>query len=132
MVAVAARHHSKPDVLTLLTHRNPGIFSTLSLSALLCCLFAGSHPQVAHAQAVPANAIAITEQDVEQPIAAGIEYYEDGSELLTIADVLAPNFNVNFIPHQRDIVHFGLTSSAYLVAIQAGLVGCQSGDHTNS
>lgn len=48
-------------------------------------------------------------------IANAVEYYEDSSESLTIDDVLAPNFNVNFIPHDEDILHFGITSSAYWV-----------------
>lgn len=113
VAARSIRYHPKPDVLTLPKHRNSGFYSALSLPALLCCLLSAVQPEVAHAQAILADAIAITDQAAEQPLAADIEYYEDGSELLTISDVLAPNFNVNFIPHQRDIVHFGLTSSAY-------------------
>ena len=46
-------------------------------------------------------------------IAEYIEYYEDASEALTIEDVLSPNFSVNFIPHDRDLFHFGITSSAF-------------------
>ena len=42
-------------------------------------------------------------------------YYEDSSESLTIDDVLAPTFGVNFINHDADILHFGITSSAYWV-----------------
>ncbi|MCH8176455.1 MAG: hypothetical protein IIC59_14870, partial [Proteobacteria bacterium] len=49
------------------------------------------------------------------PIAEFVEYYEDASETLRIDDVLAPNFGVNFIPHDRDILHFGITSSAYWI-----------------
>jgi len=48
-------------------------------------------------------------------LASSVEYYEDSSEELTIDDVLAPNFGVNFIPHDEDILHFGITSSAYWV-----------------
>jgi two-component system, sensor histidine kinase LadS len=48
-------------------------------------------------------------------LANSVEYYEDASELLTIDDVLAPNFSVNFIPHNLDILHFGVTSSAYWI-----------------
>jgi signal transduction histidine kinase/DNA-binding response OmpR family regulator len=48
-------------------------------------------------------------------IADAVEYYEDGSESLTIDDVLAENFSVNFIPHNEDILHFGITSSAYWI-----------------
>ncbi len=50
-------------------------------------------------------------------IASSFEIYEDSSESLTIAEVTAPNFNVNFIPHERDILHFGITSSAYWLRI---------------
>tara|TARA_B100002003_G_scaffold251903_1_gene298740 strand:+ start:8617 stop:9018 length:402 start_codon:yes stop_codon:yes gene_type:complete len=46
-------------------------------------------------------------------IAANIEYYEDRSESLDIEDVLTPSFSVNFIPHDRELFHFGITSSAY-------------------
>ena len=46
-----------------------------------------------------------------------IEYYEDASELLTIDDVLAENFDVNFIPYNRDLLNFGITSSAYWVRL---------------
>jgi signal transduction histidine kinase/CheY-like chemotaxis protein len=46
-------------------------------------------------------------------IAAGIEYYEDRSESLDIEDVLTPSFSVNFIPHDGELFHFGITSSAY-------------------
>ena len=48
-------------------------------------------------------------------LANAVEYYEDGSESLTIDDVLAENFAVNFIPHNGDILHFGITSSAYWI-----------------
>ena len=46
-------------------------------------------------------------------IADAVDYYEDSSESLTIDDVLAPNFGVNFISHDDDILHFAITSSAY-------------------
>ena len=49
------------------------------------------------------------------PIAEFVEYYEDASETLSIDEVLAPSFGVNFIPHSRDILHFGITSSAYWI-----------------
>ncbi len=46
-----------------------------------------------------------------------MEYYEDASELLTIEDVLAENFDVNFIPFDGDLLNFGITSSAYWVRL---------------
>ncbi|MCH7670577.1 MAG: hypothetical protein IIB72_00270, partial [Proteobacteria bacterium] len=49
------------------------------------------------------------------PIAEFVEYYEDASETLSIDEVLAPSFGVNFIAHSRDILHFGITSSAYWI-----------------
>lgn len=48
-------------------------------------------------------------------IANAVSYYEDSSESLSIDDVLAPNFGVNFIEHDADILHFGISSSAYWV-----------------
>ena len=50
-------------------------------------------------------------------VAQFVEYYEDSSESLTIAEVTAANFNVNFIPHNRDILHFGISSSAYWIRV---------------
>lgn len=44
-----------------------------------------------------------------------VEYYEDSTEQLTIDDVLNTNFNVNFIPYNRELLNFGLTSSAYWI-----------------
>jgi hypothetical protein len=48
-------------------------------------------------------------------LANAVDYYEDSSESLTIDNVLAPNFGVNFIAHDEDILHFGITSSAYWI-----------------
>jgi signal transduction histidine kinase/DNA-binding response OmpR family regulator len=59
------------------------------------------------------QSITVLESDEPQSIARSIEYYEDKSEVLTIDDVLAPQFSVNFLPNSRDILHFGITSSAY-------------------
>lgn len=77
----------------------------IAMLLLPTCLLAGS---AAHGQA-----ISIGNNTAEMAIANQIEYYEDSSELLSIDDVLAPNFDVNFIRHNRDIVNFGLTSSAF-------------------
>ncbi len=63
----------------------------------------------------PAQTIKVSSQPGPQSIAANIEYYEDASESLSIEDVLSPNFSVNFLPHNRDILHFGITSSAYWI-----------------
>ena len=46
-----------------------------------------------------------------------VEYYEDSSESLTIEEVTAANFDVNFIPHDRDILHFGISSAAYWIRV---------------
>ena len=43
----------------------------------------------------------------ETAVTTFVEYYEDSSESLTIEEVTAANFDVNFIPHDRDILHFG-------------------------
>ncbi|NKB35429.1 MAG: response regulator [Pseudomonadales bacterium] len=70
--------------------------------------FLGMHFAVAQIQP-----ITVTNDPQPLSVAEYVEYYEDSSEALTIDDVLAPNFGVNFIPHNRDILHFGITSSAY-------------------
>lgn len=62
-----------------------------------------------------AQSIVINSDSGPQSIAMDIEYYEDASESLTIEDVLTPSFAVNFIPHDREILHFGITSSAYWI-----------------
>lgn len=79
-----------------------------SFVALTLLVVVGGLPPVATAQTP-----LVVDDSPSQSIAPHIEYYEDSSELLGITDVLAPNFDVNFIPNNRDIVHFGLTSSAY-------------------
>ena len=65
--------------------------------------------------ALPAfsQTIQMSENTDRIAIAEYVEYYEDSSEALTIDDVLAPNFSVNFIPHDRDILHFCITNSAF-------------------
>lgn len=70
------------------------------------------------ASVLAAQQIVIDADTIQTPIAQYVEYYEDSSETLTIEEVLAPNFDVNFIPHTRDILHFGMTSSAYWVRFQ--------------
>ncbi len=77
--------------------------AVLAIALLLC------------AGLVQADTIVVDDELDFVPIAASVEYYEDGSESLTIDDVLAPNFSVNFIPHTGDIIHFGITSSAYWI-----------------
>lgn len=62
-----------------------------------------------------AQPIKISSEPGPQAVAANIEYYEDASESLSIADVLSPGFSVNFLPYNRDILHFGITSSAYWI-----------------
>ncbi|MDA1369524.1 MAG: sensor histidine kinase [Proteobacteria bacterium] len=62
-----------------------------------------------------AQQITIDPEQERLSIAEYIEYYEDGSEALTIDDVLTPNFSVNFIPHDRNLFHFGITSSAFWI-----------------
>ena len=60
-----------------------------------------------------AQTIKISSEPGPQAVAENIEYYEDASESLSIEDVLSPRFSVNFLPYNRDILHFGITSSAY-------------------
>ena len=73
------------------------------------CVFIGFTTQVAAQQIIIDPAIE------KLAIAEFVEYYEDSSEALTIDDVLSPNFGVNFIPHDRELLNFGITSSAYWV-----------------
>lgn len=64
---------------------------------------------------VSAQTVVIDPDSDQQSIANSVEYYEDSSEALAIDDVLTSGFNVNFIPHSQDILHFGVTSSAYWI-----------------
>jgi signal transduction histidine kinase/CheY-like chemotaxis protein len=77
--------------------------SLLAITALLCI-------NLGHADTV------LVDRETEfMALADAVDYYEDSSEALTIDDVLAPNFGVNFIAHDEDSLHFGITSSAYWV-----------------
>ncbi len=80
-------------------------FSLFSIAVLLTSLgtFLSAHGQ----------AVQVDNAAESTAIAQFVEYYEDASELLRVEDILAPNFDVNFIPHDRDRIHFGITSSAY-------------------
>lgn len=51
------------------------------------------------------------------PIGAYVEFYEDSSESLSIDEVLEPGFGVNFIPHDNELLNFGITSSAYWIRV---------------
>lgn len=64
-----------------------------------------------------AQQVVVDPNSDKQSIAGAVEYFEDSSETLTIEDVLAPGFGANFIPHERDILHFGITSSAYWIRL---------------
>ncbi len=77
--------------------------AVLALALLLCVGFAN------------ADTVVVDYESDFVALADSVEYYEDGTEALTIDDVLAPNFGVNFIPHNGDILHFGITSAAYWV-----------------
>ena len=79
----------------------------------LCCLLSATVAQSSYGQATGSPRIVITDDQSQIAIAGNIEYYEDSSELLSVTDILAPNFDVNFIPHRNNIVHFGLTSATY-------------------
>ncbi|MFK7864906.1 MAG: 7TM diverse intracellular signaling domain-containing protein [Pseudohongiellaceae bacterium] len=68
-----------------------------------------------YSQVLQAQSVAITTEPGPQAITANLEYYEDASEALSIDDVLNPGFSVNFLPHNRDIFHFGITSAAYWI-----------------
>lgn len=88
----------------LLGHKYPSI-----VSALLACILL---------PAVHAQPISLSDGEGRLNIAQFVEYYEDSSEELGIEDVLAANFGVNFIPHDKELLHFGITSSAYWVRFQ--------------
>ncbi|MFT4860851.1 MAG: signal transduction histidine kinase/CheY-like chemotaxis protein [Pseudohongiellaceae bacterium] len=70
---------------------------------------------LATASLVSGQSITVLDSDEPQSIANAVEYYEDKSESLTLDDVLASQFAVNFLPNNRDILHFGITSSAYWI-----------------
>lgn len=82
------------------------ILSKLVLLFSLCVTLLSSNQ-------VSADDIVVTASSTQQPLGIHVEYYEDASELLTIEDVIATNFDVNFLPNNRDTLHFGITSSAY-------------------
>ncbi len=86
------------------------IIRKIGLSLVGSLLASALWTSLANAQVVTVNPA--SEFDT---IASSVEYYEDSSESLTIDDVLAANFAVNFISHDRDILHFGVTSSAYWI-----------------
>lgn len=75
----------------------------LAIAALLCISL--SH----------ADTVLVDRESEFLALADAVDYYEDSSESLTIDDVLAPNFGVNFIAHDEDALHFGITSSAYWI-----------------
>lgn len=62
-----------------------------------------------------AQTIVVSDAVESVPVTLSVEYYEDSSEALTIEEVLAPSFDVNFIPHDRELLNFGITSAAYWV-----------------
>ena len=67
----------------------------LAITALLCISL--SH----------ASTVLVDSESEFLHIADAVDYYEDSSESLTIDDVVAPNFGVNFIAHDEDILNFG-------------------------
>jgi two-component system, sensor histidine kinase LadS len=75
----------------------------LAISVLLCMSL------------IHADTVLVDRQTEFLALADAVDYYEDSSEALTIDDVLAPNFGVNFIAHDEDTLHFGITSSAYWI-----------------
>lgn len=77
--------------------------------------------------AAAAQAIEVRPDSETIPVTESVEYYEDSSELLTIEDVLAPDFAVNFIPYNRDLLNFGITSSAYWVRFTMDWSGMEPG-----
>ncbi len=72
--------------------------------------------------------ITVDPSDDRLAITSHVEYYEDSSEALRIDDILAPNFGVNFIPHDRDILHFGITSSAFWIRFEIDWSQLPEGD----
>ena len=62
-----------------------------------------------------AQSIVVTQGADPVAVTTSVEFYEDSSEALTIDEVLAPSFDVNFIPYDRELLHFGMTSAAYWV-----------------
>jgi len=69
------------------------------LGIVVCCLLPGLNF---------AETIQVDENLDAVAVTLSVEYYEDSSEALSIDDVLATSFDVNFIPHDRDLLHFGM------------------------
>lgn len=84
--------------------RNLGYKEALLAIAALLCINLGH-----------ADTVLVDRESEFLALAGAVDYYEDSTESLTINDVLATNFSVNFIPHDEDILHFGITSSAYWI-----------------
>ena len=66
------------------------------------------HAPASWAQLIPAGNI-----NGSLELGPFIEYYEDQTESLSFEDITSPGFGVNFIPYDRDILHFGITQAAY-------------------
>lgn len=91
------------------------MYNSLTIKSLF--LFALISSALLAAGNANAQQVVVDPNSAKQSIASAIEYFEDSSETLTIDDVLAPGFGTDFIPHNRDILHFGITSSAYWIRI---------------
>lgn len=91
------------------------MYNSLTIKSLF--LFALISSALLAAGNANAQQVVVDPNSAKQSIANAIEYFEDSSETLTIDDVLAPDFGTDFIPHNRDILHFGITSSAYWIRI---------------
>lgn len=91
------------------------LYMRSSNSSKYVCLFLLAAVFLLGSKSLPAQTIIVTDEPGPQAITTSIEYYEDASESLSIDDVLSPGFSVNFLPHNRDIFHFGITSAAYWI-----------------
>ncbi len=60
-----------------------------------------------------AQPLQVDPESLETAASSFVEYYEDTSTTLTIDDILAPGFAVNFLPVQIENLNFGVTTSAF-------------------
>jgi hypothetical protein len=76
-----------------------------------------------------AQAISVDPDTARLAVAGFVEHHADNSESMTINDVVAPTFDVNFIPHSRNILHFGISSSAYWLRLNFDWLEGEPCDH---
>lgn len=82
-------------------------------SAFALLIGSGMGTLPAHGQ--PGSSVTLTESEGQYPLGLALEYLEDVTGHLTIADVSQPDAHLQFIVSQDDVPNFGFTTSVYWV-----------------